>query len=220
MNKYFTKPRKITAKSAAGASYRWDFVGGVMPHATKKKLMSEYEKSIKLFGDYSFESKFDEDDEDNDFLYMYFYSKKFSRLMAELFGEENSPFWGYLPRKLREDQEGCLAFASPMIEESNNESGEAFINAGEEIDAEEYFNIVHSIDTPDKLLAHLFKFDKNMVAVIERYWVFLYLCCESGLTEVSRMLTDAEIQYRNHWGTAKELDEGIVKQFIEAYEKI
>jgi hypothetical protein len=33
------------------------------------------------------------------------------------------------------------------------------------------------------------------------------------------MLADAEIQYRNHWGSARELDEGIVKHFIEAYEK-
>jgi len=208
--------RKETHKSR---QYHYAVVLGVKSRATNQKLMSNYEKSIKLFGDYSFESKFDEDDEDNDFLYMYFYSKKFSILMAELFGEENSPFWGYLPRKLRKDQEGCLAFASPMIEESNTESEKVFINAGEEIDTEQYFNIVSSIDSPDKLFTHLFKFDKNMVAVIERYWVFLYLCCESGLTEASKMLTEAEIQYRNHWGTAKKLDEGIVKQFIEAYEK-
>ncbi|WP_444897873.1 hypothetical protein ACJJI5_16230 [Microbulbifer sp. EKSA008] len=181
--------------------------------------MSKYEKSIKLFGDYLFESKFDKDNAEKDFLYMYFYSKKFSRLMALLFGEQSSPFWGYLPRKLREDKDGCLAFASPIIEKSNTKSGEVFINSGEEIDIEEYFSVVHSIDSPNKLLTHLFKFDKNMVGVIERYWVFLYLCCESGLSEAARMLTDVEIQYRNRWGSAKELDEYIVKEFIEIYEK-
>jgi hypothetical protein len=133
--------------------------------------MSKYEKSINLFDDYSFESKFDEDDEENDFLYMYFYSKKFSRLMDELFREDNSPFWDYLPRMLREDQKGCLAFASPMIEKSYTESEAVFINAGEEIDAEKYFDIVRSIDKPIKLLTHLFKFEKNMIAVIGCFYI-------------------------------------------------
>ena len=183
--------------------------------------MNRFENTMDLFGDYRFEMTVaDTWEGEVDSVYMYFYSKKFATLMSEMFREEGNPFVDYLPRKLRSDTSGCLAMGMPGVEHSDKLESQVFYNGGEEIDVSEYHQVVEAIDCHEKLIAHLFGFEKNMVAEIERYWVYLYLLCEAGIRDASVLVSSTQEQYANRWGTAKEVDESIAKEFLNVYEKI
>lgn len=183
--------------------------------------MSSFEKTIKLFGDYRFESKIAGVWEDEvDSVYVYFFSEKFSRLMLEMFREEGNVFADYLPRKLRKDTSGCLAMGMPGVGISDRLKTQVFYNGGEEIEVLEYYRLVEAIDCPEKLINHLFKFDKSMVADVERYWVYLYLLCESGYRNAKNLALSTQEQYAKRWGSAKEVDLSITIEFLKVYEQI
>ena len=181
--------------------------------------MSKYEREIDLFGDYTFRSVHEKDDF-LDSVYLYFHSKKFSRLMQDMFRGESNIFQSYLPRKLINDDSGCLAMGMPLLEFNESKNAEFFLNSGEEIEVNEYFKAVSELRNPEDLLVHLFHNEKKMVADIERYWVYLYLLCECGIRNVSALLTDTRKQYDKRWGSDRAVDQVVVAEFLRTYEKI
>ncbi len=182
--------------------------------------MNHFEKTLELFGDYRFEMTVaDYWEGEVDSVYMYFYSNKFATLMSEMFKDAGNAFVDYLPRKLRKDTSGCLAMGMPGVEHSAKLQCQVFYNSGEEIDVSEYYRKVEAIHCPENLIAHLFSFQKNMVADIERYWVYLYLLCEAGLRDASILASSTQDQYANRWGSSKEVDTLIATEFLRVYEK-
>lgn len=115
-------------------------------------------------------------------LYIYIYSPLFGRLMTEMFRKPDSLSWAYLPRKMRKDKEGCLAYEMVRVD-----LDEGCIEKSTVTSPEGPLSIKFFADSLDSLKTGQDIFDnmydgllKRMLARIEGMWVYLYLAKKIG----------------------------------------
>ena len=158
-------------------------------------------------------------------LYIYIFATPFGLLMTEMFKDNDSLAWDYLPRKLRKDSDGCLGMVMAGVDLSMDGIENCTLKS-----TKYPITIGYFVDHLDMLIDDRSIFNDlyggtldKMLAYIEGMWVYLYFAKKLNFT-IEKTLDDVERQvaikkHRQAWSLKKAIDADIVNYFNNYYEQ-
>lgn len=158
-------------------------------------------------------------------LYIYIFAKHFGLLMTEMFKDSDSIAWGYLPRKLRKDRDGCLGMVMAGVDMSMDDMENCTLKSTKYPITTGYF-----VDQLDLLIDDRSIYNDlyggtldKMLVYIEGMWVYLYFAKKLNYS-IEKTLHDMEYQavikkHKLTWQLKKEIDDEIVTFFYDYYER-
>lgn len=177
---------------------------------------------LNIFKDYRMQFMPEKKWDDTAWIYFYFMSKGFAKVMQFLFLNHESMCNQYMPRKLRKDNEdGCLGMA--LISCDKMDDGDFLFESGFfKMKLSEIPLVLERCKAPDEMFYVMYNGIGNLLAFIEGPWVFLYMCCERGMSmlDIEKEINNASEDITKKWRLYKPIDSEIINLFKSVYSMV